>query len=155
VTNRATGTTTRATQGSGGGGAVTRNQAGLGGLSGAGRTASGDMYAGRDGNVYRNEGGGWQQYDSGGWNAVDRPAQRSHGTTGRLDSGQRARVTNLSPTTRDQLNSDRVSRGDGQRRTNDLGSVRSSGGGSRAGAGVGSYRPSGGASRGGGGGRRR
>src|SRR5262249_59867574 len=59
VTNRATGTTTRVTRGSGGGGAVTRNGPGAGNNSGIARTGSGDIYAGRDGNVYRNTGSGW------------------------------------------------------------------------------------------------
>jgi hypothetical protein len=31
------------------------------------RTASGDLYAGRDGNVYRKSGGDWQKYDNGSW----------------------------------------------------------------------------------------
>jgi hypothetical protein len=39
----------------------------------AGRTASGDLYAGRDGNVYRSTGGGWQEYNNGSWNNVDKP----------------------------------------------------------------------------------
>lgn len=37
----------------------------------AGRTAGGDMYAGRDGNVYRSNNGGWQKYDNGNWNSVN------------------------------------------------------------------------------------
>ena len=38
---------------------------------GVARTASGDVYAGRDGNVYKKEGDGWQKYDGGGnWNSV-------------------------------------------------------------------------------------
>src|SRR5215468_5472008 len=73
VTNRATGTTTRATQGSGGGEAVTRR--GPQSNSGIARTGSGNVYAGRDGNVYRNQGGGWQKYDNGSWNNVDTPAR--------------------------------------------------------------------------------
>ena len=73
VTNNR-GTTTRVTQGSGGGEAITRNPRGAGNASGVARTGSGDVYAGRDGNVYRNEGGGWQKYDNGNCNSVDRPA---------------------------------------------------------------------------------
>ena len=71
VTNRATGTTTRATRTDSGAGAVTRR--GPGADSGVVRTGSGDVYAGRDGNVYRNEGGSWQKYDNGNWGNVDRP----------------------------------------------------------------------------------
>ena len=56
-----TGTTTRVTQGSGGGEAVTRNTPGPGG-GGVARTGSGDVYAGRDGNVYKKDaGGGWSE----------------------------------------------------------------------------------------------
>ena len=72
MTNNRTGNTTRVTQGSGGGEAITRTRAGRG-SGGVARTGSGDVYAGRDGNVYRNEGGGWQKYDNGGWNNVDTP----------------------------------------------------------------------------------
>ena len=61
VTNNRTGNTTRVTQGSGGGEAVTRS--GPEGPGGVARTGSGDVYAGRDGNVYRNQGGGWQKYE--------------------------------------------------------------------------------------------
>src|SRR5262249_44310594 len=78
VTNNMTGVTTRRTQTSGGGSAVTRNGAGIGNNSGVARSGSGDVYAGRDGNVYRNSGSGWQQYDNGGWNSVPEatPQQR-------------------------------------------------------------------------------
>ena len=39
----------------------------------AGRTANGDLYAGRDGNVYRNTGNGWEKYDNGNWNTATSP----------------------------------------------------------------------------------
>ena len=134
-TRNATGTTTRATQGSRGGAAVTRRGPEGGGF--AGKTAGGDMYAGRDGNVYRNQGGSWQKYGNGGWSSVERPA----GTSGQL--GTRS-TENFSRGTFDQLNQDRGSRLDGAQRTRDF--ARSSGGFS------GSYRPSGGGMRMGGGG---
>ena len=134
VTNRRTGTTTRATQGSGGGEAISR-RGGVAGNTTVGRTGSGDVYAGHDGNVYRrNEGGGWDQYGNGGWNAAERPT----------------------PNTTGQLDRDRAARAEGATRTNDYGSVRSSGS-SRSGS-AGTYRPSGGSRGGGGmrgGGRRR
>jgi hypothetical protein len=73
VTNNRTGTTTRTASGSGGGSAVTRT-GGAGGNSGAVKTGSGDMYAGRDGNVYKNTGDGWQKSDgNGNWNNVQPP----------------------------------------------------------------------------------
>lgn len=37
----------------------------------AGKSSSGDMYAGHDGNVYQNTGSGWQKYDNGSWNDVN------------------------------------------------------------------------------------
>jgi hypothetical protein len=129
VTNRATGTTTRATQGSGGGGIVSRNTLGPGGAA-IGKTAGGNVYAGRDGNVYRNQGGSWQSYNNGSWGNVQRPT----GTSGQLG----AQAGGLSSSTRSQLNHDFNARSDGAARTRDLGSVRS---GSRP---SGSYRPSGG-----------
>jgi hypothetical protein len=62
-------------QGSQGGAAI--GAVGRGGNSGfAGKTGSGDMYAGRDGNVYRNTGSGWQKYDNGNWNSVNSPSQQ-------------------------------------------------------------------------------
>jgi hypothetical protein len=145
VTNRATGTTTRATQGSGGGGAISRT--GPQGRSMVGATGGGNVYAGRDGNVYRNQGGGWQKYQNGGWNSLDRPT----GTSGQLGGGARrsADQGGLTPATRDQLNRDRAARTDGAQRTRDLGSIQSSGGSAR---GAGSYRPSSGGMRAGGGG---
>ncbi len=75
VTNNVTGATTRRTETSGGGTAVTRN--GQRNNSGVAKTGNGDVYAGRDGNVYRNQGGGWQKYENGGWNNVDTPTPSS------------------------------------------------------------------------------
>src|SRR4029077_2114106 len=129
VTNRATGTTTRVTQGSGGGGIVSRNTPGPGGAA-IGRTGSGNVYAGRDGNVYRNQGGSWQKYNNGSWGDVQRPT----GTAGQLG----AQAGALSSATRSQLNRDSAARVDGAARTRDFGSGRS---GARF---CGSYPPSGG-----------
>jgi hypothetical protein len=178
VTNNVTGNTTRVTQGSGGGTAISRNAAGPGGGTVA-RTGSGDIYAGQDGNVYRrNDAGGWQKYENGGWGDVqtpqggDRAAQaRDRATTAqqngvgsgaaadRAGTAQQNRAGAASTGTRTmdsgtagQLQRDGAARTSGSQRTGDLGSYRSSGGSS--GASRGSYRPSGGA-RAGGGGRRR
>jgi len=46
------------------------------GNTAAGKTSSGDMYAGHDGNVYKNTGSGWQKYDNGSWNSVN--TQQAH-----------------------------------------------------------------------------
>ena len=98
VTNRATGNTTRVTQGSGG-----------------------NVFAGRDGNVYRNQGGTWQKYENGGWNTLDRPTGTSGVVGAARDHGNLSGVN-------DQLNRDWAARREGAMRTNDLGSVRSRGG---------------------------
>jgi hypothetical protein len=51
------------------------------GNTAAGKTSSGDMYAGHDGNVYKNTGSGWQKYDNGSWNDVNKStAEQSHPT---------------------------------------------------------------------------
>ena len=159
VTNRATGTTTRVTQGSGGGSMVSRNTPGAGG-SFAGQSGSGDVYAGRDGNVYRKQGDSWQKYDNGGWNNAQQPSaeQRQAAQDRATQSGGQARDraanSGFDSATAGQLNRDSAARSNGAQRTHDAGSVRS---GSSAGR-AGSYRPSGGSRGGGasrGGGRRR
>ncbi len=98
ATNYATGTTTRTAATSGGGAAASRS--GPAGNSVAGRTASGDLYAGHDGNVYKNDGGSWQKYDNGGWNNVQA-------------SGQ--------------LHNDWAARGEGATRSSEFSGLRSSG----------------------------
>jgi len=154
VTNNVTGATTRRTQTSGGGSAVTRNGVGPGNNAGVARTGSGDMYAGRDGNVYRNTGSGWQQYGSGGWNSVPQPTpqQREQAQQRAATAGQ---TSAAGSGTVGQLNKDSAARSEGAQRTRDAGTVQSG----ASGASSSSYRPSGGASsRGmsrGGGGRRR
>ncbi len=47
------------------------------GNTAAGKTSSGDMYAGHDGNVYKNTGSGWEKYDNGSWNSVQKPTTTS------------------------------------------------------------------------------
>ncbi|MGE5359278.1 MAG: hypothetical protein ACM3NQ_09685 [Bacteroidales bacterium] len=178
VTNNRTGTTTRVTQGSGGGAAVTRNTPGPGG-GGVVRTGSGDVYAGRDGNVYRNDGGSWQKYDNGGWNNVNPPdrttatsqaskrgeqagttdRQAGAGTTRPGQGGAGTQVGTADRGTIDQLNRDSKARSEGAQRTQAASTARSAGSSGRS-TGSSSYRPSGGASRSGGmsrggGGRRR
>jgi hypothetical protein len=141
VTSNVTGATTRVTQGSGGGAAVSRNPVGPGGSTVA-RTGSGDVYAGKDGNVYRKgSDGSWQQYDGGGWTGAQ-PTQRSSSGAGSGTAGD--------------LNRESAARAEGAQRTRDAATARSSG---SSGASSGTYRPSGGARSGGGaragGGRRR
>ncbi len=164
VTNRYTGNTTRVTRGSEGGAAITRR--GPGADSGAVRTGSGDVYAGRDGNVYRNQGGGWQKYDNGSWGNVDTPqptGQAASQARDRAASGQpattqardrsatsstsAASTRSMDSATRDQLNRDSRARSEGSQRTRDYSSYQGSSGSRSSGS---SYR-SGGGSRGGGG----
>ena len=126
VTNRATGTTTRVTQGSGGGGAVTRNTPGPGG-GGVARTGSGDVYAGHDGNVYKkNDGGGWEKYDNGGWNNVATPTreQATERATQARESGASTRG-GADSSTINQLNRDSSARAEGAQRTKRLQQQRS------------------------------
>jgi hypothetical protein len=152
VTNNRTGNTTRVSQGSGGGEAITRR--GPQGSGGVARTGSGDVYAGRDGNVYRKQGDSWQKYDNGSWGNVDRPANQP---AARQAGGERPSTVGTRPSTGGetvgQLDRDRAARVDGATRTRDAGSYRS-GSSTRS---TGSYRPSGGRMGGGraGGGRRR
>ena len=144
VTRNATGTTSRLTQGSGGGQALTRRGAQGNGV--VGRTAGGDVYAGRDGNIYRNQGGSWQKYQNGGWANAERPV----GTAGAV--GDRAAQSGVNRDTLGQLNSDRGARIDGAQRTRDLNRAGRSGSGSYRPSGGGSFRGGGGSFRGGGGG---
>jgi len=154
VTNRATGTTTRVTQGSGGGEAITRR--GPQGSGGVARTGSGDVYAGRDGNVYRRQDGTWQKYENGSWGSVGQnPTPRNPAVSpARNDRAPAAgsRPATSGGDTVNQLNLDRAARSEGATRTRDYGATR---GGSTS---VGSYRPNAGSRGGGaarGGGRRR
>ena len=161
VTNNRTGTTTRTASGSGGGSAVTRT-GGAGGNSGAVKTGSGDMYAGRDGNVYKNTGDGWQKSDgNGNWNNVQPPtdAQKQQAQDRASQAGDRGtqagtqssgRAAGWDSSTAGQVQRDSAARAEGTQRTTDQGRVQS-GSSTRSG----SYRAGGGASRGGGGGGRR
>jgi hypothetical protein len=152
VTNNR-GTTTRVTQGSGGGEAISR-RGGVGGNTTVGRTGGGDVYAGHDGNVYRKSGDNWQKYDNGGWGDVNRPQP----TTEQRDAArQRATEANArggagsSAGTVDQLNRDARARTQGTQRTGDYGNYRGTGSTRSGGS---TYRPSGGNRSYGGGGMR-
>ncbi|MHB8876254.1 MAG: hypothetical protein ACYC8T_21390, partial [Myxococcaceae bacterium] len=132
-TSSATGATTRATRTGRGGEAVTRT--GPQGSATVGRTASGDVYAGRDGNVYRKEGEAWQKHDNGNWSAASGSAERA---------------------TTDQLKRDSAARSEGAQRSRDYDSYRSGRSGESSYRSSGAQRPSGaqgrpqGGSRGGG-----
>ena len=130
VTNNVTGTTTRVSQGSGGGESISRNQAGAGGRTTVARSGSGDVYAGHDGNVYKNDGGSWQKYDNGGWSrrpAADAGAEgpgagrRRRNAPGRRPgpsqtAARSGQAAGSNPTV-SQLNSDRAARSEGAART--------------------------------------
>jgi hypothetical protein len=150
--NNVTGKTTRTTQTSEGGQAISRT--GRGSSSTVARTGSGDVYAGRDGNVYRKDGDSWQKYDSGGWNSVQQPTQQQRD---QAKAGAQNRASGWDSATAQQVTRDSSARAEGTQRTRDASQVRS-GASSR----TGSYRAGGGsgsgASRSGGsrsGGRRR
>jgi hypothetical protein len=131
VTNNVTGTTTRVSQGSGGGESISRNQAGAGGRTTVARSGSGDVYAGHDGNVYKKEGDSWQKYDNGSWSDVQQPTQaqkdqarstaqeragQSAGTTAAQTGARSGQAAGSNPTV-SQLNSDRAARTEGAART--------------------------------------
>ena len=52
-------------------------QTGAGGQGAIGRSANGDLYAGKDGIVYRRGEEGWQQNTGDGWTSVDVPDSRA------------------------------------------------------------------------------
>ena len=123
VTNNRTGATTRVTQGSGGGAAVTRNPVGAGG-GGVARTGSGDVYAGRDGNVYKKYGRRLAAVER--QRRLERrhqptPQQREQAqqraTDARSQAGTRAGTMDAS--TVGQLNRDSAARAEGAQRTQD------------------------------------
>jgi hypothetical protein len=163
TTNNLTGTTTRVSQGSGGGESISRNQPGAGGRTTVARSGSGDVYAGHDGNVYKKEGDSWQKYENGGWTGVDTQAQRQQAqtnaqtragqTAGTSQTAARTGATAGTTSTMGQLNRDSAARTEGAARTGAYSGYQRGGSGS-------SYRPTtssrsgGGASRGGGGRRR-
>jgi hypothetical protein len=96
------------------------------GNSVAGRTAGGDMYAGRDGNVYKNTGGSWQKYDNGSWNNVNTSADRPGGSSYTRPE---------SSATTQSLNQDFQNRQRGAAESQRFQSARSSGGGRSFGGG--------------------
>jgi hypothetical protein len=145
ASNRATGTTTRATR-TDQGAAVSRRGSGQSGF--VARGEGGDVYAGRDGNVYRREGGQWQKHGEGGWSNVqppegagDRAAQASERA-----NQVRTQAQQVDRSTYGQLNRDSTARAQGAQRSRDYSAWRS-GGSTRSGAG--SYRFRGGGRRGG------
>jgi uncharacterized ParB-like nuclease family protein len=66
------------------------------GNAAAGKTAGGDLYAGRDGNVYKNTDGSWQKYDNGQWSSVDKPTPQTSGQ--KVQSAQAQRATGTTNT---------------------------------------------------------
>lgn len=145
VTNRATGTTTRGFETSGGAAGISRN--GDNGRTSVGRAGNGDVYAGHDGNVYRKQGESWQQWNGDGWSS----SSGTPGGTARpgtIDTRPNTLGAGVSTSgTVGQLNNDSRARQDGATRTQDTSTYRSS----PSRTNTGSYRGGGG----GGGARRR
>ena len=133
VSNRITGNSTTGLKTSEGGGMVTRRTDD--GRTTAGRTGSGDVYAGRDGNVYRKQDGQWEKWDGGSWNPAQKPEARSK----------------VDPSTYQQLNRDNANRTEGDRRTKETRTYDANRGGRGS---AGSYRGFGGGGFRGGGRRR-
>ncbi|HEY0376841.1 MAG TPA: hypothetical protein VGC87_07780 [Pyrinomonadaceae bacterium] len=150
-TNRATGNTTRVTQGAEGGMVRRRGEDGSGFVGKQGD----NVYAGRDGNVYRrDQNGNWNKWENGSWNSAQRPEQsvrdnflnegarqreRNNPARGERVGDSAPRASQLDRSTLGSLERDRAARRDGAQRTRDLGTYRSRGGGS-----AGSYRGGGG-----------
>ena len=58
-------------------GVIIAGQTGEGTGAAIGRTANGDLYAGKDGQVYRRDDDGWHQNSGDGWNKVEVPDERA------------------------------------------------------------------------------
>jgi len=58
-------------------GTVIGAETGAGQRGAVGRSADGDLYAGKDGQVYRRDENGWQQNTGDGWNPVEVPDERA------------------------------------------------------------------------------
>jgi hypothetical protein len=54
----------------------------------AGRSAEGDLYAGRNGDVYKRADDGWQKYENGSWSNAQQAERRSTGNSLQSRSGQ-------------------------------------------------------------------
>jgi hypothetical protein len=145
ASNRATGTTTRATR-TDEGAIVSRRGGGESGF--VGRGESGDVYAGKDGSVYRREDGQWQKHGEDGWSNVDPPERASERSAQASERASQARTEaqQVDRSTYSQLNRDSTARAQGTQRSRDYNAWRSSGA-TRSGAG--SYRYRGGGRRGG------
>lgn len=107
----------------------------------AGRTAGGDLYAGKNGNVYRNANGNWQEYNNGNWNSVN-TAQAQTQAQERAKNAQQQRSTaqqqrgttqRLNPSTSSSefqgVQRDFQDRQRGSAQTQNVQKARSSGGG--------------------------
>ena len=109
----------------GGAAVVGRGEQGSGVI---GRTAGGDLYAGKDGNVYRSGDSGWEKHGSTGWDSVssaDREAARQ-GAQDRLGSADRAAAGERS-SAQDRARRD----AELSRRTREMDRRSNAGGGSR------------------------
>ena len=76
----------------------------------AGRSAGGDLYAGRNGDVYKRGDDGWQKYDNGGWSTQQQLERQYGGSASRENLQSRA-----SQIDRSQLNRQYNARQTGQR----------------------------------------
>jgi hypothetical protein len=72
------------------------------GRAAVGKTAGGDMYAGRDGNVYKNTNGSWQKYENGSWSSVNKPMPQGAQTANSATAQQRAQNAQQQRTTSSQ-----------------------------------------------------
>jgi hypothetical protein len=126
INNAGKGTTTRGARNSEGAGVITRK--GPDGRTTIGKGSNGDVYAGRDGNIYRKQDGNWQHWENGAWSQVEKPEPNKVNPQNRKQNPQNgtARPGN---SVIDDLNKDYKARQEGEKRTRNNQTYRSTGGG--------------------------
>jgi hypothetical protein len=80
------------------------------GNAAVGKTAGGDLYAGRDGNVYKNTDGSWQKYDNGSWSPVSKPTPQTTSQKAQSVQAQRPTTTSNSGTAQQKAQTARQQR---------------------------------------------
>ena len=90
-------------------GVVIGYETGSGETGAIGRSAEGDLYAGKDGQVYKRDENGWQQQGEDGWSPVEMPDERA----AQIDQ-QREAVSERQQTTERTRSADQSTRSQGQ-----------------------------------------
>ncbi len=90
-------------------GAIIAGETGSGEQGAIGRTAEGDLYAGKDGQVYRRDENGWQQNTGDGWSKVEVPDDRA----AQIDQA-RGEISSRQENASQSLGTDRTARTEGR-----------------------------------------